>query len=791
MYMFNKLRFVRLFLLLVILSTVITACGGGGSGDGNNNSSAGPNTDTNTVSTTVFNGSVGDGPIVDALVTIYDNNGNILDTTTSTVSANYQISIRTGKKSFPLLFRASGGNDVVSNAPPDFTLVSVALSPADKKNVNINPYSTFIVKTATNMNQGLTESNVALATQHVLDALNFGLDTSLIPDPLGLELDGTSIANFIKAAEALGETVRRTRSALQAQNVTVTADAVVDAISADIVDGMVNGQGASDADPQIAATWNIVSAQVGMETMVNKLKVNGVDSTASLDNAIFTSVPDAPTNTSVSNVAINQRLINMVNIDVQAAQTVSTDSNLATLQTAIDALPANALPPQIEASLPANANQTIDSVVSLLPGATYTDYLAVNDTITNGGDTGTTTPPPTPTQSDAVVMVSSSADLSNAQPLSGATVSGNVYIFFQEGSDWSTRGTNRVDFYCCKNSSYAHTSYPSDTSAPYSVNVDLSQYQSGTYELYADVFFDGQYDPDPFFVYFTISGSGTPPSTNNAPTISGTPATSVYESSAYSFTPSASDSDGDTLTYSIINRPSWATFNTTNGALSGTPSAADVGTYNNIVISVSDGTASASLNAFSISVLAQGSTNTPPTISGSPATSVYENAAYSFAPTASDNDGDTLTFSITNRPSWASFSTTSGLLSGTPSSSDIGTYSNIVISVSDGTASASLTAFSISVNAQPTQSTGSATINWTPPTEYTDNSPLTAISSYMIYYGTTSGVYPNQVAVTNPGLSSYTVDNLPGNTTYYFVMTAIDDQGRESNYSNEITRTVP
>ena len=58
---------------------------------------------------------------------------------------------------------------------------------------------------------------------------------------------------------------------------------------------------------------------------------------------------------------------------------------------------------------------------------------------------------------------------------------------------------------------------------------------------------------------------------------------------AYSFTPTASDPDGNTLTFSIANKPSWATFNTGTGRLQGTPSAGDVGTTTGIVISVSDG----------------------------------------------------------------------------------------------------------------------------------------------------------------------------------------------------------
>ncbi len=93
-----------------------------------------------------------------------------------------------------------------------------------------------------------------------------------------------------------------------------------------------------------------------------------------------------------------------------------------------------------------------------------------------------------------------------------------------------------------------------------------------------------------------------PTSGNRAPTISGTAPPSVNAASAYSFVPTAADADGDALAFSIQNKPAWATFNTTTGRLSGTPAAADVGTYSNISIAVSDGQASTSLNAFAIAV---------------------------------------------------------------------------------------------------------------------------------------------------------------------------------------------
>ncbi|MCU7975213.1 InlB B-repeat-containing protein [Shewanella sp. SW36] len=91
---------------------------------------------------------------------------------------------------------------------------------------------------------------------------------------------------------------------------------------------------------------------------------------------------------------------------------------------------------------------------------------------------------------------------------------------------------------------------------------------------------------------------------NTAPILSGQPATTVFAGSLYSFTPTALDAQGDRLTFSIANKPVWATFDTATGGLSGSPDFEHVGDYPNIQISVSDGLLSASLAAFSIHVKA-------------------------------------------------------------------------------------------------------------------------------------------------------------------------------------------
>mgnify|MGYP001821854869 FL=1 len=175
----------------------------------------------------------------------------------------------------------------------------------------------------------------------------------------------------------------------------------------------------------------------------------------------------------------------------------------------------------------------------------------------------------------------------------------------------------------------------------------------------------------------SFNGAGEPAApANTAPRISGTPPGSVNAGEMYSFTPSASDDDGDALTFSISNQPSWASFDSSTGRLSGMPTIGDAGTDGNIVISVSDGLSSASLAAFSITVNAAAA-NSPPRISGTPPSSVNVGATYSFSPGASDPDNDALTFSISNQPSWASFDASTGRLSGTPGDADVGTVSNL------------------------------------------------------------------------------------------------------------------
>ena len=179
--------------------------------------------------------------------------------------------------------------------------------------------------------------------------------------------------------------------------------------------------------------------------------------------------------------------------------------------------------------------------------------------------------------------------------------------------------------------------------------------------------------------------------------------------------------------------------------------------------------------------------NSAPQIWGTAPANVNTGQFYLFTPTATDADGDDLSFSVDGLPSWANFDEANGQISGTPMLGDVGPHSGISITVSDGQAQDTLGPFDVTVQAI---SNGSATLSWTAPVENEDGSTLTDLDGYRLYWGTTSGSYPNSVTIDNESVTTYVVENLaPG--TYEFVATSFNTSGVESRYSNPAIKVVP
>jgi len=83
---------------------------------------------------------------------------------------------------------------------------------------------------------------------------------------------------------------------------------------------------------------------------------------------------------------------------------------------------------------------------------------------------------------------------------------------------------------------------------------------------------------------------------------------------------------------------------------------------------------------------------------------------------------------------------------------------------------------------------GTVTLSWVAPTENVDGSALTDLAGYRVYYGTGSRSYTTMRDV--PGASTTSTSLTLSSGDYYVAMTALDGEGNESAYSNEVIKTV-
>jgi hypothetical protein len=169
---------------------------------------------------------------------------------------------------------------------------------------------------------------------------------------------------------------------------------------------------------------------------------------------------------------------------------------------------------------------------------------------------------------------------------------------------------------------------------------------------------------------------------NDRPTVTSTPVTDARPGVAYTYTVTATDIDGDALSYSAIVLPGWLTFNTNNQTLSATPGEEDIGDQF-VTIRISDG----SLYTDHTFVISVTYSNHAPTFTSDPSTSVVVGDSYVYTIVAQDIDGDALSYSAPVLPGWLTYYPATQVISGVPSSSDIGRH-DVTVRVSDGTVSA-------------------------------------------------------------------------------------------------------
>jgi hypothetical protein len=154
----------------------------------------------------------------------------------------------------------------------------------------------------------------------------------------------------------------------------------------------------------------------------------------------------------------------------------------------------------------------------------------------------------------------------------------------------------------------------------------------------------------------------------------------VAEGDLLEFTISATDADGDPLTYSASGLPTGANFSPATRTFSWTPGYDQAGTHSAVHFEVSDGSLADSEDiAITVSNVPQ-----PPVLNPIGNKSVNEGQLLQFTISATDADGDPLTYSASNLPSGASFDPGTRTFSWTPASGQEDTYPGVHFQVSDG-----------------------------------------------------------------------------------------------------------
>ena len=137
----------------------------------------------------------------------------------------------------------------------------------------------------------------------------------------------------------------------------------------------------------------------------------------------------------------------------------------------------------------------------------------------------------------------------------------------------------------------------------------------------------------------------------------------------------------DSLTFSLLTAPAGMTVDPVSGLVTWSPKQGDLGNQN-VLLQVADGHGGVAKQQYTVSTVTA-PPNRPPLFTSTPVIQANVDTPYVYGATATDPDGNTLTFSLTNAPTGMSVVASTGAISWTPVASQIGT-ANVTVKVADG-----------------------------------------------------------------------------------------------------------
>jgi len=215
---------------------------------------------------------------------------------------------------------------------------------------------------------------------------------------------------------------------------------------------------------------------------------------------------------------------------------------------------------------------------------------------------------------------------------------------------------------------------------------------------------------------------------NAAPFLSTTPIDEAYIFFNYSYEASASDADGDVLTYELLSAPPSVEVDSTTGEVTWKiPRFEDIGNYP-LVLQASDGKGGVAIQGYILEVTTPppglgpsnniwfpvpSEPNEVPLFTTSPVEEAILGQSYIYSASATDADGDVLTYELLVAPSGASIDDTEGMITWNPTSNDLGTQA-IVLQVDDGKGGIDVQAYILEVGVRDKQANAAPEFTTTP-----------------------------------------------------------------------------
>lgn len=218
-------------------------------------------------------------------------------------------------------------------------------------------------------------------------------------------------------------------------------------------------------------------------------------------------------------------------------------------------------------------------------------------------------------------------------------------------------------------------------------------------------------------VLFTVTDNGTPPlgdwesiaisvgNVNRPPVLSSIGNQYVEEGQALSFLVSASDPDGDALSFEAAGLPDGSDFDPETHTFTWQPGYDASGNYSNVVFSVTDGGEPPETDQTAITITV-GNVNRPPTLTPIGNRAITGGETATFVVTASDPDGDNLLFSASNLPAGAIFDSSRQVFTWAPASGIVGEFAGILFTVTDAGTPAESCSETITITVEPASGEG-------------------------------------------------------------------------------------